>query len=319
LKTLKAITETLLSPELNYKTLYDDIHRLHDIYSEHTGVRAEGRNDKHIMLPTGKAISTISAAHCLLELMRTRVFVKGIHKAILTLQERFKGQTIHILYAGCGPYATLLTPLTQVFSPEEVAFHLLDINPDSLAAVKELYKGLQLTSYVASYMLQDATTFTTEAHTPMHLMISETMLDALRNEPQVAIMQNLLPQLPVGGLFIPEKITVSAKIINWPIEMAAMLESFVPERVELGDVYSIGQEGYSSHKGTTFTIPEYKQGFNTLQLFTDIVVYEDEILTKKDCSLNMPKNVCNIREQEGRQIHFQYEMGSVPQFVHSIL
>jgi len=58
--------------------------------------------DKDIMLPSGKAISAAAAAHCLLEMKRTAVFLRGIHKAILHKLKEKKGSQLRILYAGTG-------------------------------------------------------------------------------------------------------------------------------------------------------------------------------------------------------------------------
>src|SRR5471030_2877346 len=119
---LEKSTQTLLFKPENFKDIYDDLHELHDLYALHTGIRAGDINDSDIYLPSGKAISPVKAAFCLLEIQRTAVFIRGIHNAILALKEQFKGEQVHILYAGCGPYATLLTPFTTRFSADEITF-----------------------------------------------------------------------------------------------------------------------------------------------------------------------------------------------------
>ena len=92
--TFGEITNTLLYEKENYGTLYHCVHALHDFYASVTGISAEQTNDNNIMLPTGKAISPGQAANCLLDLQRTAVFLRGIHKAILQLQKDFPDQPI---------------------------------------------------------------------------------------------------------------------------------------------------------------------------------------------------------------------------------
>ena len=92
--TFGEITRTLLHEKENYGALYHCVHALHDFYASVTGISAEQTTDNNIELPTGKAISPGQAANCLLDLQRTAVFLRGIHKAILQLQKDFPDQPI---------------------------------------------------------------------------------------------------------------------------------------------------------------------------------------------------------------------------------
>jgi hypothetical protein len=193
---IRKITEILLFEPYNYKEVYDAVHNLHHLFAAVSGVTAGNITDKDINLPSGNAVSTIKAAHCLLEFQRTAVFLRGVYKAILRLKKNFPNERLHILYAGCGPYATLLTPLTTFFKADELAFHLMDINEASLNAAKKLYEALALNDYVEDWICADATIYRIPQGETRHLILSETMLNALRKEPQVEIMLNLVPQLP---------------------------------------------------------------------------------------------------------------------------
>ena len=209
--TFGEITHTILFEKENYGKLYEVLHKLHDYYAYVTGIAADHTVDNNIFLPTGKAIAPAQAATCLLDIQRTAVFTRGIYKAIHQLKPSVDGP-INILYAGCGPYATLLTPLTTQFGPHEVQFYMLDINPESLDATKALYQQLQAENYIAGYICDDAATFKIDF--PAHLIVSECMQKALAKEPQVAVMQNLIPQLPEHGIFIPQEISVTALLVN---------------------------------------------------------------------------------------------------------
>ena len=317
---LKQSTETLLFKPNNFKDIYDDLHELHRLYASHTAISAGDMNDTDLFLPSGKAISPTGAAHCLLEIQRTAAFIRGIHKAILKLQQSFPGQQLHVLYAGCGPYATLVTPFTTLFSPEEIRFHLLDINERSLTASKKLYRELNLEAYVAEWICADATQYTFPADQAIHLVISETMLNALRKEPQVAIMLNLIPQMQENALFIPENIRVSAQLLNYKQENARLMQSdFSPERVHLGDIYSIGRADCKVHEQVCIQIPDEVVEEQSLQLLTEITTFEEERLGIYQCSLNLPVRICDVLEYAGRKINFDYQMGEQPGFKHQWL
>ena len=312
---LKSITETILFNPKDYKGIYEGVHQLHDIFAEATEVRAGNITDNDINLPSGNAVSTIKAAHCLLEFERTAVFLRGIYKAILQLKNDFPNQRLHILYAGCGPYATLLTPLTSIFSGDEVAFHLLDINENSIEAAKKLYTDLKLADYVNEWILADATTYRVPDGKVVHLMISETMLNALRKEPQVAIMLNLIPQLPAKGLFIPNEITVSAQLLSPKLETERNLTpDLEPERINLGNIYTIGRDNCATHQPVTIQIPEDIGAFRQLSLLTAINTYADEKLGTYSTSLTMPMRLFYADEHAGKQLRFKYKMGDKPGF-----
>lgn len=314
--TLRKAAEALLFHPGEYDYIYGAAKKLHQLYSSITGITAgsnEGSGD--IFLPEGKAISPAKAAFCLLEGQRTSVFMRGIYQAILKLKEAFPKTCLSILYAGSGPYATLITPLTALFGSDEISIRMLDINPTSLASVKQLYDKLGLSNYVESYICEDATTYRSTATT--HLIISETMMHALVREPQVAIMLNLVPQLTPRGFFIPQEITVSAALLSRSEEMKRHLDAnFQPKRTCIGKVYTIGQSACLKHQPVTMQIPDHLEETKELYLLTDITVFENEKLGINDCSLNLPVKVQSAEGYEGKHITFQYIMGEKPAFHH---
>jgi predicted RNA methylase len=316
-KNLKEIVDILIHSE-DYRKVYDNIHKLHKVCASLTGIVAGDVTDKDIFLESGKAISPIKAAHCLLEIDRTRRFVRGIYKAVLELKKRFNGP-INILYAGTGPYATLVLPLTELFSSSEIKLYLLDINPDSLAAVKTLFKELDLMPYVAEFILADATVYSPPQNIAMHLMLSETMQSALKKEPQVAIMHNLIPKLPERGVFIPQSIKIDARLLNTSIEFQRFFDpDIAAERMLLGTVYEIGQHNPNPEFHSVIKVPAEVDKYNELALFTDITVFNDEILTDYNCSLNLPEKICDADKSKGKTVSFKYVMGKHPHFEHHI-
>jgi hypothetical protein len=315
--TLGEVTQTLLFERENYGALHRVLHMLHDFYAGITGISAEQTTDNNILLSTGKAISPGQAAFCLLDIQRTAVFMRGIHKAILKLKNEAEGP-VHILYAGCGPYATLLTPLITQFDPQEVRFHLLDINQASLDAVKKLYSHLNATAYIEQLICADAAKFQISA--PLHLVICEAMQRALKKEPQVAIMQNLIPQLSPRSVFIPEEIRITAMLVNGDLEVAAKLEPATnPGRIHLGEVYNISRQNCCHHPAVILQMPEMVIGNDELSLFTALKVFEDERLEHGECSLTVPLPLANIASLLGRQVRLEYIISGDPGFKLQVL
>lgn len=315
LSNLKTITQKILSENSDYKTLFDSVQSMLEIYQSITKLNLNEINDDDVMLPSGKAISSIKAAHCVLDLMRTVIFLRGINKAISQLQKDFPGQRLNILYAGTGPFATLLTPFTTLFKSQQLAFYLMDINADSLDCVKKIYNSLGIEDFVAEVICTDATTYRLPAKKTMHLVISETMMHALVREPQVAIMLNLIPQMEAKTIFVPEEINVNLKLLSNKEEMRRTYEmSFTPQRISLGDVYSIGRYHCEPHAPVSFTMPMDVGIFNRLHFFTDITVYNDERLTGYTSSLSAPVEIGDVKDKIGKQINLRYVMGTYPKF-----
>jgi predicted RNA methylase len=315
--TLQSATRTIIDEPKNLGGIYKVIHELSALYAEQSEVTAGDIIDEDIMLPSGKAVSTIKAAHCLLEFQRTAVFVRGIYKAVCRLKADFPSETIHILYAGCGPYATLLTPLVALFNPSEVTFTFLDINQISLDAVKKMYDRLSFNKYVKAYVCADATTYKIPEGTTVHLVVSETMLNALMKEPQVAVMQNLMPQLPHKALFVPAEITVSANLLSSKEEQESFTTAGIsPQRITLGEVYTISRTHHAAPQPVSFRIPDEINDFETLFLHTRIETYGGEVLTDYQCSLTNPKMITSVKEMEGKNITFNYVNGETPGFTY---
>lgn len=315
LKNIRDLTNAILATE-DRGLYYRHVHELHDIYASATGISAASIPNEAIFLPSGKAVGPVGAAHCLLESQRTAVFLKGIYKAILHLQHIFPGRRIHILYAGCGPYATLLTPMAALFPASAIGFILLDINEVSLAAAKKLFADAGLNEYVTRFIAADATGYKIAPEDDIHMVISETMLNALRREPQVAVMQNLAPQMQPQAVFIPSEISVSAKLVSGRQEQESFSEGGKkPHRLQLGNLCSIGKLSTEMPGEVTVTIPEDIGDMNQLQLFTDITVFEDEKLDAYDCSLTLPVTLFDITDDhKGNTLRFRYAMGNDPRF-----
>ncbi|WP_406823602.1 methyltransferase domain-containing protein [Pedobacter sp. KACC 23697] len=316
-ESISAATDTLLFED-NYLHIKNAIDQLHLLFAGVTGVNAGNITDQDIHLPSGKAVSTIKAAHCLKELERTRRFIRGIYHAIKHLLDTIPAHTINILYAGCGPYATLLTPLTSQFTSAQINFILLDINRDSLDAAKMMYEQLSLSGYVIDYVCTDATTYKFPDGICIDMVISETMLNALRKEPQLAIMNNLIPQMRPEAIFIPEEITVEAVLTQWKEEYNSFtIKDYQPKRINLGEVYCARRE-FKLPQPVVIQVPA-SETHNRLDLFTEITVFGKEVLTTYTCSLTMPFAVCKLENnREDMKVTFEYVMSDHPGFTYMI-
>ncbi|MDR3705559.1 MAG: hypothetical protein P4L28_06605 [Paludibacteraceae bacterium] len=309
--------DKLLNCKDDFKQMRESTHQLYQIFSHITGININDQNlDKDIMLPEGKAISSVSAAHCLLEMKRTASFLRGIQKAItLKLEQRGK-DPIRILYAGTGPYGTLVIPLLLLYKPEEICVDLIDINPQSLNALKKIINALELNKYIGNSYCLDAATFTCTRQ--YDIAISETMQSCLKKEPQVAIMQNLIPQLKSDAVFIPEEISIDAALCNPRMEMDRLffrLGIQMPfQRISLGNIFKVNKQTLNTESmKKTIEIQENYTEFPELKLYTTIKVFDDEVLGENESSITMPIRFYNFKDKEAAtQIKFWYTQGTNP-------
>jgi len=315
-KILNENTQLLLNCEDDAGSMKLAVDQIYEIYSQITGVRVDTIHlNKDILLPSGKAISTAAAAHCLLEMKRTAVFLRGINKVIIQKLSQATDKPIRILYVGTGPYGTLLTPLLPLYASTDLKVDLLDINHQSLIALHDLIGTLGLRKYVGDVFCTDATTFTVSK--PYDIVICETMLACLRNEPQVAIMQHLIPQLNDGCIFIPEEISVDASLTNPKMEMDRLMyyetEQPLFERVSLGNIFKLNKRTiHKTLERKKLSIPDKTANFPMLKLFTTVTVFKDEVLTDNDSSITLPKLYYNFREQTAQEVEFWYVQGEKP-------
>lgn len=308
---IKECTQNILTCKEDFLIMKQSVDRLYAIFSGMTGITGDNFKNEQIMLPSGKAISPSGAAHCLLEFRRTAIFFRGIDKAIQQKLTEKQGAPIHILYAGTGPFATLLLPLVPLYSPEEITVDLLDINQISLNAARELFDQLGLGQFVGKSYASDATIFVAEK--PYDIVISETMQAALKKEPQVAVMQNLIPQMPADVIFIPESISVNAQVVSnghWDNEKMVITGVEIFAEKELFTVSKDNLDASAYHN--ELVLPGAVGNCHNLILNTIVSVYKDEALKDNDCSLTMPLKVCDLDTAQTGNIRFWYEQGNFP-------
>jgi hypothetical protein len=344
LPRLKEIADEILSSNIEHTRLEASVGQLYSLFSNITGLTdgSECHEDTvETMLAQGQAISPKQAAGCILDYVRTAQFLRATHAAVLEAQQRFPNQTLEILYAGCGPFAPLAIPLATQFNSDEIQFTLLDVHQRSLDTVYKINQSLGLSAFVLAYIQCDATTYKHPAHSPLHIVVTETMQAALLSEPQVSIAMNLAPQLCDGGILIPESVAIDACL--WDLEYKARPVSnseghshpapvgLLPEmtRIHLGRVAEVTLEtcrNLSKNPGVNLsedrwlsassveTPPDATENFY-LTLLTTITVFGQFKLGEYESLLTYPIVMHDLGKiRGGMKIEFYYQLGAKPGF-----
>jgi hypothetical protein len=281
------------------------------------------RNRSAILVPAGSASSPLDAARCLLDARRTAIYLRGVHGAIKEAQLRFPGDVIQVLYAGCGPFAPLCLPLLPLLAGQAVHFTLLDVHARAVESVQAILAALRMEGVKVDCLVCDATQYRHPDQQPLHVIVSETMQQALEKEPQVAILMNTAPQLVPGGLMVPEMIVVDAVLTDMAQELAG--HGRVPEpwsnRVPLGRILELDREracawaaaGVLSHlPPARISLPSCIAAQNSLVLTTTIRTFGVHQLREYESGLTHPLVVNGWRS--GEDVEFTYHLCDKPGF-----
>jgi SAM-dependent methyltransferase len=279
-------------------------------------------------LPTGQAISPLGAARCVWEYRRTAVLLRAMDEAIRAALEKFPGETIHVVEAGCGPLAPLALAFALRHAPERVQFTLLDLHPHALAGARRIAERLGAAPSIRAYVAADATRHKFAATERPHVIVCEVLLRALTREPQVAATRQLAPQVRPGGFFLPECIAVRAALFNHgeytrprpePFDLAAVRAAAC---VELGPVFQLEAAnvdrlqplGAGRLAAARVSVPPHDAARWPLRLLTRIRVFRGHTLGDFDSSLNLPKAVKYPAAwaERGGTADFFYELSSDP-------
>ena len=327
-KELKEIATILLDTNAQHFELLDAAKALAAFFSKLSAIDVSmshidaQENGKNTHLQSGIAISPLDAAICTREYMRTSKYLRGVFAAINELLEKFTEETLHIFYAGTGPYATLILPLLPFFDPKKIQVSFLDIHQSSLDSLKNIIESLQLTPYLKEYICADATVY--QPHSKVHMIITETMRAAFEGETQVNITLNLLPSLCEEGIFIPECVTVHLESAAYrTVEQEGVLHK-EKESSFLANIIQV-----DTKEKRTFTkedliltpsleIKENLKDAHTLYFFTTIKVYKEHILTEGECSLNLPQKLyLKERVLAGDLLTFSYNFDEKPEILYT--
>ena len=286
------------------------------------------RDLSDISLSDGSAISPLDAGRCMLDLRRTSIYLRGVYQAIQEAQQRFPGEVIHVLYAGCGPFAPLCLPLLPLLARQAVHFTLLDVHARAIESVHEIMAALRLEGTNVDCRVCDATHYCNPDHRPLHVVVCEAMQRALEKEPQVAILMNTAPQLAASGLMVPEVIAVDAVLTDLSQELGS--NGVAPKlrrparwtgRIPLGRILEVDRErvcawsaaGVSSHlPPARIALPSVVAAQYSLVLATTIRTFGAHVLREYESGLTHPLMVNEWRA--GEEIEFTYRLGTKPGF-----
>lgn len=322
---LTALLGPILNPEAPGEVTAKAVEGLKTLLTELAGDEGDGANRE---LASGLAISSADAALCLSDIPRTVAFIRGVDAAIQEALNRFTERPLRLLYAGCGPFAPLVLPLTLRHPAERLRITLIDTHRTNLTRAVRISQALGTTASLLSAADADAAHYRAPLDEPPHLLVSETMQRALISEPQVAIARNLVPQLKRGGLMVPESITVNAALTDYAGEFREH-KPFAPLRTPLGEAFRVDLESMDERQrilertdtngdrlipGGEVTLPPTIAEGQVLILATEIVTFGPNRLEEYWSGLTEPM-ICPDQSvvKPGRRLRFQYRMNRLPE------
>ena len=304
---LRSEIEDILFGGNDYAIITHAINSLYEKFSQATQIFAGDLTHECMKeTPNGIIVTPDQAAHCLKDIDRSTHFLRAIHKAI---EHYLKGQgNVRILYAGCGPYATLLTPFTALCGPEKIRYTFLEIEDISLQAVTKLYNDWGLNTYLDEVRLTDATDVDIEFSNLFDIIISETMQVGLKNECQVPITRNLCRFLKESGTFIPQQIKLDVYLAG------KKQDPLIPdsdEKIFIGTAFNLDFQKIPA-PGSVVELEVPESDLEFLKLYTTIHLFDDERLTAYQSGLTLPLLLDRLEGKAGRHIRFWYEEGAKP-------
>lgn len=275
-KQIRSATEKILLNEEDFGLWKEGTDELYEIFSVKAGVYADDlTHDSYGNAQNGKFVSQITAAHCLKDIARSSRFIRGLYFAI---KDQLKNKdSVHILYAGCGPYATLFTPLTYFFDSNQVKATMLEIGKVPMANAQKIYTQLELTDYVKAWVNADGTDPDIQFEESFDIIVSETMQAALKKECQVPLTRNLVRFLAEDGTFVPQNIKVEATLEHPKV-------SGQPNEMPLGTIYELDYLNVpEKNHETELIIPS--DDYQYLMMQTSIQTFRDEWLKGNESGL----------------------------------
>jgi hypothetical protein len=262
------------------------------------------------LLASGVAINPQAAAHCVTDYQRSVVFMRGLYAALQAGLLRFPTRPLRVLYAGCGPYATLLLPLLSYFKAEELEVYLLDIHQRSLDSVQTLLTHFELEAYRIHTVQTDASIY--QHPEPLHIIVAETMQKSLEQEPQVAVTCNLAPQLCTNGLFLPEQIEVELGLAKH--EGALQTPG---DYSSVARVFTLNADVAPELAPVAVKIPTITEdGVYSALLFTRIQVFGEHCLLPYEAEITLPRACPEMTPlRAGATFEIGYQLGSYPTFI----
>ncbi len=330
ISNLRSINNVLLSEQLDYSELKQAIEHYKRLLKEISNLdfdRPEARSNIH--LDSGKAIGPEWAAMCVDDIMRTKCFISGVDKAIQSLRLKTQKEPVHILYCGPGPFATLVLPLITKYTPQELRFEFIEINPQSVSSLKHIFETLNCNDYILGIHQEDAAKFKYDKRPDIDILLIECLQHALAREPQVAITYNLLPQLKRDAILIPEQINLHLCLINTRLQQEIMLGNEVNSSTSyfknIDPIFTLSKKevvfypsniDLSNHQfplKETILSNEDIESYNLIAISTELNVFEDCRLLINESGLTIPKILdYQTKEKPIARVLSQYILSNEP-------
>ncbi len=323
-RDLQRLGGILTNPDAAPGNLFLASRELYQLFMFVSGIDPQGagaRDDLH--LPQGKALAPAWAAHCVRDYQRTSAFLCGLLHAVRAARRRFPGHPIHVLYAGCGPFATLALPLIPLLDGQPVTFTLLEVSPVSVGYLKRTIAAFGLSPWIRRIVLGDATDYRADPACPVHIVVGEMLQAGLREEPQVAATRNLAPQLAAGGFLLPQSITVQLGLLHPGRDRDRMMGT----EMNNDPVYQLLEPAFELSAATVMAMlgadyPELEvdiptdrdPAFSQLALFTCLQIFGQAQLDVWASGLTQPLLLQQLSGQPIRKIGLRYRQGSHPGF-----
>lgn len=327
MKELREIADAYLDDEMNFVELNAATIAFKRYLQELTPLDLSDevyRSDIH--LDSGLAVATEWAVRCVDDLERTKRFIKGTAEAIQDVLNRRAGP-VHLLYAGTGPYATLILPLLSVFTPEQLQLCLIEVNDQSYQSIRHIFNQAAFAPYLQEILQGDASTLQLTQPEVYDILLSETMQNTLKREPQVLITINLLRQLRPDALLVPQQIVVQLAAMenkyhekNWlqtPTNLGVLIES---SKAALAEQISRGTTALTFSEVKLDISSDTMKGKSALALTTEIHVFGTQHLRYNKSGLTVPDHILELKDLQHTNLSFRskYELHPEPGIIWSV-
>lgn len=301
------LSTIFLDDQLNYGQLLSAARELNSLLQHISGGDFMSREmRKEVYKPNGKATTPFNAAMIVEDIVRTRQFMRGVYKAIGDKLSEGK-ESLHVLYAGTGPFATLLLPSLLRYPKEIIRYTFIEINPLTANLLRRVTDRLGLSEYSITVLECDASTMLLDPNTLPDVVLSETMQNLLAKEQQVSVFLNLMRQTPPETVFIPQSVEIYLGLmVNTATAEALSLSHFKKQskvfelsratlQPYLADTQAVETMGESHVELSA----ESQEGHESLLLLTEIGVYGTECILINQSGLTTPKIIKNIEGPKG--------------------
>ena len=330
IEMLQQIGKTFLKEQNDYLELTQTVNNYKKIVEELAPININDESNRDdIYFSNGKALGTAWAAMCLDDFLRTKIFIKGVFKAIASLQKK-QQKPIHILYAGTGPYATLLLPVLATYSPKDIKVTLVEINKKSFDSMKKIIHKLGFENHVVHFKNEDATTMKLEQTPKIDIILSETLQCGLVKEQQVPITLNLLNQVEKNTILIPEMLALDVCLFNYKAftnrtentkedTYLLVLDRLIEINNSSNETFKLDPDpnitNVLSEKKITFN-PNKPEAFDSLVLLTRMTIFGEEKIQLNQSGLTVPITLDLLaNHKEEKTFTISYKIDSEPGYI----